>query len=387
MRATVPNPHELKELSTPTSSAGVGPLILFIVLDTFRADALDLVSPEQSATPALASLAQTSDVYTNVVANASWTLPGHASLFTGRFVARHRTDSTSQPGFTPSLDASIPTIHEIVQDNGYRTTCISANPILNPTKEGLTCGSQRYRNPGRLWQEVLLPWKLLNLVSASPLATERLRLELTGINKYATAEEIVDLSLEEIRAQPDSQFVFLNFMDTHAPTYPSGDRSLPPLSTRLRMRTDLALRMLGVGDEVSLAKDHRDSVRSYYRSRVSALDAELGRLFSTLDDRGWLDEALIVITADHGEAFGENPEVGYYFQHHSAYEPVVRIPLLVRKPGSQTGQIQDQPMQQVDVLPIVLDAIGLSLPEGLDGVLPGAPRQTPILTEWYPPTL
>ncbi len=383
-RATVPNPHEWMQLSKPPPPRRVGPPVLLLVLDTVRADALDLSPPERSETPNLSSLAQTSDVYTNVIANASWTVPGHASLFTGRTVAHHRTDVTSQRGLSPSLRSSIPTVHELLAARGYRTTCITANPLVDAAT-GLARGCQRYCSPGRLWQEVLLPWKLLGLVSSSPLASTQLRLEMTGINKYATAREIVDRALNELQGEPYSHLLFLNFMDAHTPTYPAVGQPLPPLSTRLRMRADLALRAFGVGDEMSMARRHRDTVLSYYRSRVRTLDAELGRLFSMLDSRGWLDEALIVVTSDHGEAFGENSSIESYFLHHSAYEPAVRIPLLVRRPGGRAGSTHDQPMQQADVLPIVLDIAGVPIPPGLSGALPGHPRSLPVVTEWYPP--
>jgi arylsulfatase A-like enzyme len=382
LRVSLTNPHDWMEWEEPPSEPADRAPVLLISLDTFRADALDLSTPENSTTPRLSAFSKRSDVYSNAIANASWTLPGHASLFTGRTLAHHATDATGRPGFAHQLRDEIPTVHELLSASGYRTTCITANPIIG-FRTGLARGSQRYCNPGRMWMASLLPWRLLGIVSRSHLAMGQLRVELTGIEEWATAAEIVDRAIEEIDRGQDPQYLFLNFMDVHPPIFPPGELLSVPLSQRLAFRSDLALRFLGASDETTLASRHRATLRSYYAGRARRLDAELGRLFDALEARGWLDKAAVVISADHGEAFGENPALLSYFYHHSAYEPAVRIPLLVKRAGQRGASRHEQLVQQADVLPILLDAVGLPVPDGLDGASPGAPRDGPILTEWY----
>ena len=82
------------------------------------------------------------DVYTHAISNASWTLPGHASIFTGQPLGRHRTDFTAQPGFHASLPADLPTVHQIFKANGYQTFCVAADNVLSPAT-GLLRGCQR----------------------------------------------------------------------------------------------------------------------------------------------------------------------------------------------------------------------------------------------------
>lgn len=382
MRALLGGQDGWVELAPIPATPADRPPVVFIVLDTFRADALDLREPSVSNTPHLAGLASVSDVYPNAIANGSWTLPGHASLFTGLTLSRHRTDQTAEPGFNPSLSPELATSHEVFARHGYRTVCITANAIVGMGSE-LARGCQRYNNPTRHWLTRLTSLGLINLVSESPFALQQLLLELTGIDLNANADEIVDLALEEIRGKPRGTYIFINFLDVHAPIYGTGGTDRPSLRSRLLARRDLLLRLFGLAEEAKIWNRHRDTLRAYYDSETRRLDGELGRLFATLEARGWFNEALIVVTSDHGEAFSENLELHSYFSHHSAYEPAVRIPLILKRPSQQTGARPIRRTQQIDVLPTLLDVVALPQVEGLDGRSVAEPALEPAITEWY----
>ena len=167
-RVVTPSTSDLLVASPPEVPLPhlAAPPVFFVVLDTFRADALDLRPAGVSATPQLARFASAADVYPAAIANASWTLPGHASLLTGRYVAHHATDETSEAGFAPYLSPSIPLLHEILARHGYRTACYTANGFVGPTT-GLSRGCQRYRNPNRIDVTKLLPLRLLGLTSSA----------------------------------------------------------------------------------------------------------------------------------------------------------------------------------------------------------------------------
>ena len=147
IRSTTTNVFDLHVVETSAPSAPPRPSVLLIVLDTFRADALDLSEGSGSRTPNLARFAAGADVYTHAISNASWTLPGHASIFTGQPLARHRTDFNTQPGFHVSLPPELPTAHQIFKANGYHTSCIAANGVIAPAT-GLLRGCQRFYHPG-----------------------------------------------------------------------------------------------------------------------------------------------------------------------------------------------------------------------------------------------
>ena len=154
VRATAPDPHGLIQPSEQrpatrfehqedrsqrrpnlASEASTRRPVFLIVADTLRADALDLEGGAKGRTPELDRLAVNGDVFTRAIANASWTLPGHASLFTGLRASRHRLDLTSSPGYGAKLDDSLPTLHQHFAQRGYATSCISANGIVGPASD------------------------------------------------------------------------------------------------------------------------------------------------------------------------------------------------------------------------------------------------------------
>lgn len=382
LRSTTTNPHEVHRSGSPPAAAAAGPPILLIVLDTFRADALDLSDPASSRTPNLARLARGADVFTDAVANASWTLPGHTSLFTGHRLSEHHTDLTSAPGFGPRVPDKILMTQEYLAARGYRTSAVVGNPIVGPSSR-LSRGFQRYVNPGRGWMLATVPIRLAHILSPGtrPEVEAQITTEISGLKRHASAREIVDLALGEVTESPAPLYLCLNFMDVHKPILPTED---VPLATRIAFVRDQALVLLGLDSEQGFEYQFLSVWRRYYNGQARHLDAELGRLFDELRRRGWWDRMAVVVTADHGEAFLENPEVRNYYGHHGAYEPVVRIPLIVKRPGQKAGAVFDRRVQQADLLPTMLSMAGLPPVPGLDGGLDDDKQDTPVVTEWYP---
>jgi len=354
-----------------------------IVLDTFRADALALADPSRSRTPNMARLARESDLYTNAIANASWTLPGHASILTGRLVSQHRLDVTFEPGYGLSLAPDIPTAHELFGRAGYSTTCIVANPGVGPGASNLLRGCERYQNPGRAWVLSLLPLRLVDLASRSArrFVFPQILVELTGVNIHASSREIIDAALAELPEAPGPFYMFLNFMDVHIP-YPADDGT--PFDRRMKIVADMAVYLAGGLDIDTIWERHAGILHAYYEGRAEELDRQIGRLLGELRARGWYDRMAIVLTADHGEAFRENPSLAFYYAHHGAYEPAVRIPLMVKKPGQRTGAVFRQAVQQVDILPTMLALAQLPSARGIFGRPLGTESDAAVVTEWYP---
>ncbi|MEM7356171.1 MAG: sulfatase-like hydrolase/transferase, partial [Acidobacteriota bacterium] len=242
VRLAAPAPHGWIEQAVgdpaPRSARGAAAStpVFLVVLDTLRADAVDLdaasQSGAQSSTPSLARLASHSDVFHRAIANGSWTLPTHASMFTGLQVSEHRLDMTSARGFGPRLAADIPTLHEHLAARGYATSCITANGVVSPAT-GLTRGCQRYRNPNRVWMLQTAPLRLWYALSPSPRPAleEQLTTQLLGLRRTASAGEVIRLALQELERQEldaaeslsesGAPYLFLNFMDVHKPYSPS----------------------------------------------------------------------------------------------------------------------------------------------------------------------
>jgi arylsulfatase A-like enzyme len=380
LRLLLPNAHGWIGAPDDGTRPQVGPPVVFVVLDTLRADALDLGDPESSRTPSLAWLAARGAAHAGV-ANASWTLPGHASLFTGLRLSHHRTDQTVEPGFSGSLRREVPIVHQLFAERGYRTVCVAANGIVGPSS-GLSRGCGTYANPGRVWMRRTLPRRLAELALPSSLALEPVALEWTGVGGNATAHEVVDAALASIQGEPHSLYLFLNFLDAHGPYAPSPERLSVAPEARRALRAAYLRRMLGGATTDDLMREHRDTLRAYYDAQVRELDSELGRFFAELEERGWLDAAVVLVTSDHGEAFDENPAREGYFGHHSAFEPAVRIPLVWKRAGQDRRASEARAFQQVDVLPTLLEAAGLP-PLEVDGAALSQPPKGPLVTEWF----
>ncbi len=372
------NNHDLHVRGELSQTAAEGPPVFLIVFDDCRADAVDLSDPATSNTPNLAELARGADAYPNAIANASWTLPGHTSLFTGQPLHVHRTDVTPIKGFQPFLQPGIPLAQEILVLSGYRTSGITANEVVG-YRTGVTRGFHRYRIPGRDWLLQSQPVLIAQLfgVGRMPELTQLL-VDFTDINRNGVAEEVTRYAIEEVDealAGDHPLYLFLNYMDVHRP-YPG-----PPgtsLGTRLTFWRD-HFKVLTNGKISPERFDATlESVHDYYYHGAARIDRAVGELLDHLRETGIFDESLIIITADHGEAFHENLDLPHYFGHNGAYEPVVRIPFMVKWPAQTEGRVVEETVQQTDVVKMVAAATGIS-----DLARLGA-SDRPVISEWYP---
>jgi arylsulfatase A-like enzyme len=124
-----------------------------------------------------------------------------------------------------------------------------------------------------------------------------------------------------------------------------------------------------------VTEDERRRLYGWYHGQVRYADAHVGRLLQFLQGQGRLDDTLVVVTADHGEEFGEH---GHYSHHSTLYQTLLHVPLIVKLPrGRHRGRVVDQPVALVQVMATVLDALGLPSPPGLDG-----PSLLPLLDGW-----
>ena len=380
-RFATQNPHDVYDL-TPVRGAASQPLpdVYLVILDTCRADALAGEGAAE-AMPRVTAFTDSADHFRRAIANASWTLPGHASLFTGTRLIEHRTDVTPMPGFRPTLDPDLPTLQEQLARVGYRSVCLAANPLVGP-QTGLAREFHRYGQPGRRWMEAIAPIRWFNSLPTAkpyPWMVFQTLSDLTGLAQHATADEIVGLAEREIARIDGPRYVVLNLMDFHLPYQ---RRPSVELSARLSFLRDQLLLYAGIADAAVISKRQAATMRSYYYAHRGSVDAALGRLFDALAARGALDSSIVVLTADHGEALWDDPEQKNYFGHQAALEPAVRIPLVVKRPGQREGRVFDHYVQQSDLAPTLLELIGLPSTGG--GTPVDEPERGPIATEWYP---
>ena len=202
---------------------------------------------------------------------------------------------------------------------------------------------------------------------------------LTGLRRQATAAEVIDLALAELASTTAPPYLFLNLMDVHKP-YPAA-AEISSKENRAFL-FDLTRLLAGLGEPEDFDREHVEWARRSYLAQVTELDRELGRLFGALRQMGLYDDALIVVTSDHGEAFFDNPDLPLYYDHHGAYEAAVRIPLVIKRSGRSKGRRFEHLVEQAEIAPALLALAARETPGGQSLYDEG--RRRPIVTEWNP---
>ncbi|MCC6772654.1 MAG: sulfatase [Gemmatimonadaceae bacterium] len=362
-------------ISESLSGAGVSddaPNVLFLVLDTVRALELSAYGYERNTSPRLAQLAAEGVRFDRAVSPAPWTLPSHATMFTGRF------QRDLSVGWSTALDTVPPTVAEHFSSLGYATGGFVANLRYCGREYGLGRGFQTYRDFAMVQSQIV----------GSTMAGRRLLglyNDLAG--KYVLAgrkdaARVVDEFLdwqEERGSRP--YFAFLNFFDAHEPYAPDAPYDLAFLSS------EPPTRALMVGESHDPAEV--EGLRGAYDGAIASLDAQLGRLFDELARRGSLDRTIVVVTSDHGEEFAEH---GYMSHGNGLNFPALHVPLLIRWPkgGVPAGAVVETPVSLADLAATLIDLTA----SAERSVLPGAslaplwrgeavPNLSPVLSELY----
>ncbi len=333
------------DLGPPASAAPSGANhLLLVVLDTLRADHLSPYGYERITTPGLDDyVGRHFTRYQNARSTSPWTLPSHASLFTGLYPAEH---GCAYPGVAAQqLRKDVRTLAEILRDAGYQTAAISANDVYLRPRFGLDRGFEHFDDRvGGAVGDTLPFAQLLGL---------HLR---AGHLNYRTGKTITDLALkwlDERRKGPF--FLMLNYMDVHTPNIPA-----PPYD-----------RAFGEEQPRDPLQPGFDLAALLYDRELLYLDHHLTRLLRSLEERGLFDSTSIIITADHGEGLGEH---GMPRHGGGLYESLVRVPLYVKPARGRTEPVITDDVTGADVFHLALRHAGFSTePRLTDG----------FVGEWY----
>jgi arylsulfatase A-like enzyme len=318
-----------------------------IVADTARADRFSCDGYARPTTPRIDALGREGAVYLQARTPAPWTLPAHASLFTGLEPRDHGADSGHL-----RLDDDLPVLAQRLRDAGYRTQAYVANPWVGK-EYGFDRGFDTF-------DEV---WRSIHGTEGemgAGLIVQKIARWLDWRAGNADA-----------RARPF--FLFVNFFEPHLPYNPPGEegaRFLPAGADPARVER---LRRFKNPDEVKailglLALDDADRavLSGLYDGEIAYVDRRVGEIVDGLASRGLLDDTVVAVTSDHGEMLGEH---GLYDHKLGLYEPVLRIPLVLRFPRRvPAGQRIAAPVMLQDVDPTLL---------GLGGVTATAARPLP----------
>jgi len=350
-----------------------------IVLDTVRAERLSVYGCDRDTTPNLKRLAERGVRFEHARAAASWTLPSHANMFTAKWPSELGVEARGW------LDGGRPTLAEHLRDAGYATGGFVANPFFCGRESGLARGFQVYADYpitlGETFRSSSMGWFLARAAirvrsSAGDLleagSVRDVDLDFARKDAATVNREFLDwLS----KTGPRPFFAFLNFFDAHEPYI------LPPgqvprfTSSSLSGRSSRMLRDWQRIDKKTLGPDEVRLARDAYDDCIASLDQQIGALLDALRDRGELGRTLVVLTADHGEQFGEHGEFGHGLSLHAEE---VHVPLLISLPGRvPEGRVVTQAVSLRDLAATALDVLGLAE----DSPFPGGS----LATTWQAP--
>ncbi|MDB4433112.1 sulfatase-like hydrolase/transferase [bacterium] len=327
------------------------PNVVLVTLDTTRADRLGCYGYARPTSPHIDRLAAESTVYTRAFATSSWTLPSHASLFTGRLPTSHgaRQDPEGPLRLTSAIEgpeswdsyrvrglaAGEPTLARLLAGAGYDTGAVVGGPWMKRVF-GLSQGFQWYDD--------------------GEISDPRGRL----------ARQVTDSALRFVEEAREPFFLFLNYFDPHFPYSP------PQEFGRIFLR-EL--------EERGATADAGATARALYDGEIRYMDHHIGRLLADLRRRGLYDASLVVVTSDHGDLQGEHGKTGHGFH---LYQEEIHIPLIVKYPaGESPAGRRHEVVQLTDVLPLILERLAIPPPPHIQG---GSPPDVghPIVAEVYP---
>ncbi len=339
------------------------PNVLILLWDTVRADRLTPYGYDRPTTPYLDRLALGARVYEQARSSAVGTVPSHSSMFTGLTVAEHGATAGHI-----QLDEAHVTLAEALSQGGFDTFAFSANPFVSRST-GILQGFDVVQHP---WdpERLEVAKRLARRYAAEgDINAELVRAKIARADDWAyqiaapIAEQAL-LSWLGAREDPSRPFfAFVNLMEAHATRQPSRssrraliDEMVEPRARRL---DQTPLRQLGwmAGSDPMTDLD-LEAMSQVYDASLRDLDDALASLHRALATRGALDNTLLVVVADHGDALGDHERMGHQFH---VYDSVARVPLIMSWPGHLLPQRITEPVDTTNLVRILDDLTGLPL--------------------------
>jgi len=313
--------------------------VILLTVDSLRADCL-----EPGLMPNLVQFARQAVVFTRAYAQGPYTNMSMPSLFTGRYPSR--LEPLEMHGLHGVKVGDAPTLATALAAAGYYTLGFHSNPFLSRVF-GFDRGFQVF------YDDLFLDGR--GLPPRAKLLLNRIR-RLSRSTPYLPAAALNRKLLQGLGQAREPFFLWAHFMDPHGPYAGNGWSLLGKLRAERLWRK--ATRRAG---EITPAE--REELWKGYRVRVQYLDEQLGALLAELAQRPWWGRTLLVLTADHGDEFGEH---GGYTHGHKLYDELIHVPLLLGAPGAAPRTVEDV-VELVGVVPTVLDFAGVRAAGSLDG--------------------
>lgn len=347
--------------------------IVLLVVDSLRAKSLRDADPVGPRTPFFNSLNAGAVAFRRAYATECWTLPTHLSMFTGLLPSEHGAHFQ-----TMAYEGSAPTVAERLGAAGYYTELVTRNFVFDGTITGVTRGFQRCSRPLAKLSRTNVVGLFLALAKPRvrrhirrtgffhPRHTDQRAFVRTLARSLMPADELaLARMLEVMAAQRRARrpyFLCCNLYDVHAPYPPAADSLFGPWRSVRQAVENVALplHLAKLGQHAYLREGFRVSgwarqvLCARYHRAIELMDAKLAAFCAAARSSGLLDDTLLIITSDHGEAFGEH---GLYLHDASVYDTHLHVPLWIQHPGMAPATVDDV-VSTKDLFGVMLAAAG-----------------------------
>ena len=348
------------------------PNIVLVVLDSIRAANCSAYGHERSTTPHLERFAGEGALFEQATSVGCWTLPVHASLFTGLYPSRHGVTISAE-----ALSTDVPTLAERLSSAGYRTACFSNNAYIS-SASGMTRGFEHVDDIWRVTNPrgVSLPGlsqRIKALERRGPLLrpivgllrrAKRLRATWKAWrSRRDSGAEYTNARIRDwLASSADDRpfFIFVNYMEAHEPylpPYPFNRRFVAGRFNPWRVVRSAGRREEILSQEGRRRAEDLEILEGLYDGTIAYADERVRELTEAVDGVADSDATFVAVTSDHGDAFGEHGHLGHRL---TLYEELLRVPLVIRFPRLfRAGSRVSTPVSIGDLFPTILDAAGL----------------------------
>ncbi len=414
------------------------PDIVLIVLDTLRADRMSCYGYERETTPFVDAFAEDATLFERAIVPGQWTIPSHASLFTGEYPTTHMTTQIYD-----TLGEDMVTLAELLREDGYRTVGFCNNPLLGVVDNELDRGFDEFYNYGgavpnypdltqsrqadppailgrlmeqytRLARRIIAPFQnqfahnsLLLRIAMHPLIVPLWQesVNFKGNTKRSLRDVVGYLRAQRKHESQHPLFTFINLMETHLPYRPPA-RFIQKFAPYYEDDGEAQSFMRGYNREhyrwmipltEPLGKLEDRILNDLYDAEVAYQDRLLRRLLKDLNKPRVRDNTMVIITSDHGEGLNNHDFVGHSLV---AYDDLVRVPLITRYPRHypagkrissfvSTRRVFHSILEAAEIEPkqdttcrALRDVEALTLTHTLNG---SAPQEATVFAEAYTP--
>ena len=362
-------------------NGGDRPNIILIVMDALAAKDMSLYGYDVPTTPFISKWAKDAIVFKNVYSTTNWTTPAMMSMMTGQRPWTHRT--WYEPNFKPIDNYYEDNMPQVLRDHGYEVNSFVQNEYAHPYTLGIDKAFLRKDNSG-VFSKSKEFWffKLKDRLNSRPIAKRWLfhyNFIAETILKYAPEEHVISTPPEEVYNRFLEDLSKENTLNNQRPPFFTWLHTFPPHEPYLPPAPYMG--MLGEGEKFNTRKKQLESgilyskykpeqqtdvdiLRKRYDELILYSDKQFELFMSRLQQTIDMSNTIIIFTADHGQSFSHG------YQAHDGpylYESLVRVPLVIKMPGTGKGKVIETPIEIIDIAPTVLELVGQPMPNWMEG--------------------